>query len=157
MDAPLVQVRPERPDHPDVSVLLAELDRYLASLYPPEANHILDLEALKAPDVDFLVATCGGRMVGCGATRRATGADWGEVKRMFVLPAHRGQRVASRLLATLEQRLAVAGAIWARLETGRDQHEALRLYERSGYRRCAAFGGYPDNGLSVFLDKRIAP
>ncbi|MDH4051847.1 MAG: GNAT family N-acetyltransferase [Rubrivivax sp.] len=153
----MVQIRPGRPDHPDVSALLAELDRYLASLYAPEANHILDLEALKSPEVDFLVAACGAQTVGCGATRRAAGADWGEVKRMFVLPAHRGRHVASRLLATLEQRLAASGASWARLETGRDQPEALRLYERSGYRRCGAFGGYPDNGLSVFLDKRIAP
>ena len=36
--------------------LLDGLDRYLASLYPPEANHILDVQALLAPEVDFLVA-----------------------------------------------------------------------------------------------------
>jgi putative acetyltransferase len=155
MDARVLQVRPERPDHPDVQAMLAALDRYLASLYPPEANHILDARALQAPGVDFLVAEFGGHVIGCGATRRAQGADWGEVKRMFVLPAHRGQRIAERLLTALEQRLAAAGAVWARLETGRDQREALRLYERTGYRRRAAFGGYPDNGLSVFMEKRV--
>ena len=43
----------------------------------------------------------------------------------------------------------------ARLETGRDQHEAVRLYERNGYRRRAAFAGYPDNGLSLFYEKSL--
>ena len=41
-------------------------------------------------------------------------------------------------------------------ETGRDQHEAVRLYQRHGYQPCAAFNGYPDNGLSLFLEKRLA-
>ena len=37
----MLTIRPERPDQPDVVALLGALDAYLASLYPPEANHIL--------------------------------------------------------------------------------------------------------------------
>jgi putative acetyltransferase len=33
----------------------------------------------------------------------------------------------------------------------------VRLYERAGYVQRAAFGGYPDNGLSVFYEKRLGP
>jgi hypothetical protein len=40
-----------------------------------------------------------------------------------------------------------------RRETGAAQTEAVRLYERCGYARRAAFGGYPDNGLSRFYAK----
>jgi putative acetyltransferase len=156
MGAPVLHVRPERPDHPEVASLLGALDAYLASLYPPEANHILDVQALLAPEVDFLVAEADGRVVACGATRRPGGREWGEIKRMFVRPDHRGQGIGGRLLDVLERRLAAAGAARAVLETGRDQHEALRLYRRAGYRPRAAFGGYPDNGLSVFLEKAIA-
>ena len=41
------------------------------------------------------------------------------------------------------------------LETGRTQHEAVRRYEAPGYRPRAAFGGYPDNGLSAFCAERL--
>ena len=156
-----ILIRPERPDHPQVVAMLAELDAYLASLYEPEANHILDVQALLAPEIDFLVAEEQGGLIGCGATRRMPGepdtADqrYGEIKRMFVHPAARGQRIAQRMLAQLEERLKTDGVLLALLETGRDQLEAVRLYERSGYVLRGAFGGYPDNGLSLFYEKRL--
>jgi putative acetyltransferase len=156
-----ILIRPERPDHPMVRAMLAELDAYLASLYEPEANHILDVQALLAPEIDFLVAERAGELIGCGATRRLGGEPetggraYGEIKRMFVAPAARGQRVAQRLLDMLEDRLRTDGLPLALLETGRDQHEAVRLYERAGYVLRGAFGGYPDNGLSLFYEKRL--
>jgi putative acetyltransferase len=161
MSSAEILIRPERPDHPQVRAMLAELDEYLASLYEPEANHILDVEALLAPEIDFLVAERAGQLVGCGATRRmpaeaeTAGEAYGEVKRMFVAPAARGLRIGQRLLSTLEGRLRAHGISLALLETGRDQHEAVRLYERGGYALRGAFGGYPDNGLSLFYEKRL--
>jgi putative acetyltransferase len=156
-----ILIRPERPDHPQVGAMLAELDAYLASLYEPEANHILDVQALLAPEIDFLVAERAGQLIGCGATRlmpgepETEGESYGEIKRMFVMPAARGLRVGQRLLETLEARLRGHGASLALLETGRDQLEAVRLYERGGYALRGAFGGYPDNGLSLFYEKRL--
>lgn len=156
-----ILIRPERPDHPQVVAMLAELDAYLASLYEPEDNHILDVQALLAPEIDFLVAEEQGGLIGCGAARRMPGEPdtsdqrYGEIKRMFVHPAARGQRIAQRLLAQLEERLKADGVSLALLETGSDQHEAVRLYERSGYVLRGAFGGYPDNGLSLFYEKRL--
>ena len=38
----------EDPRAADLRALVAELDAYLASLYPPENNHLLDLDALSA-------------------------------------------------------------------------------------------------------------
>jgi putative acetyltransferase len=149
-----VVIRPERADHPQVIALLGSLDRYLGELYAPEANHILSIEELLAPEVSFLAAWQGDRIVGTGAARRLNG--YGEIKRMYVDPALRGQRVGSRLLAVLEEAMRAQGMTLARLETGEAQREAVRLYERCGYRRCSAFGGYPDNGLSVFMEKRLA-
>ena len=148
-----VAIRPERPDQPEVVALLNALDAYLRSLYPPEANHILDVRALLEPGIDFFVARRDGVAVGTAAVRRAEG--YGEVKRMFVAPGQRGQRIGEQLLRALEDRLRAEGIALAKLETGRDQVAALRLYERCGYTRCAAFGGYPDNGLSVFMAKPL--
>ena len=154
-------IRPERPDQPDVLPLLAALDAYLASLYAPEDNHILDVAQLLADDVHFLVARRGSVAVGCGAVRRMPaepdtgGQPYGEVKRMFVAPAQRGQRIAEALLGRLEDALRSQGITQSLLETGRDQAEAMRLYRRAGYAVRGPFGGYPDNGLSVFMAKPL--
>lgn len=154
-------IRPERPDQADVLPLLAALDAYLASLYAPEDNHILGVAQLLADDVRFLVARSGGAAVGCGAVRRMPGEPgtggqpYGEIKRMFVAPAQRGQRIAEAIVGQLETALRSQGIQQALLETGRDQAEAVRLYCRAGYAVRGPFGGYPDNGLSVFMAKTL--
>ena len=43
------------------------------------------------------------------------------------------------------------------IETGRDQTEAVRSYQRCGRQRRGPFAGDADNGRSLFLPKRIAP
>jgi putative acetyltransferase len=156
-----IVIRPERADHPQVVTLLGALDSYLAGLYAPEANHILSVAELLAPEVSFFAAWLDDRIVGTGAARRmpgepgTAGEPYGEVKRMFVDPAMRGHRIATRLVGSLEGALTGHGLGLALLETGRDQLQAVRLYERCGYTRRGAFGGYPDNGLSLFFEKRL--
>ncbi len=158
---PSIVIRQERPDQPEVVALLDALDRYLATLYPPEANHIMDVQDLLGPEVAFFVARDGGQVVGTGAFRRmpgepdTAGQRYGEIKRMVIAPAHRGRRIGVQLLSTLEDSLRGEGCGLALLETGRAQSEAVRLYERCGYTERAAFGGYPDNGLSVFYGKAL--
>jgi putative acetyltransferase len=157
----VAQIRRERPDHPQVLALLAELDHYLDSLYPPEANHILGLQQLLAPEVDFMVAALDREIVACGAVRRmpgepeTAGVAYGEIKRMMTAPAHRGQGLATMLMAALEAGLRAQGITLALLETGRDQTAAVRFYEGQGYVQRSAFAGYPDNGLSLFYAKPL--
>ena len=157
-----LEIRVERPDHPGVAGLLSDLDAYLAGLYAPEDNHILDVQALRAPDVTLLAAWLDGEPVGCGAVRRmpaeaaTDGAPYAEIKRMFVVPHARGRGLAGRVLGRLESIVAAEGFTRSLLETGRDQSAALRVYERFGYMRRGPFGGYTDNGLSLFYEKRLA-
>jgi putative acetyltransferase len=154
-------IRSESPDQATVRALLSSLDDYLAVLYEPQHNHILSVDELLSPQVFFLVARVQGRAVGCGAFRRmpgegaTAGAAYGEIKRMMVQPLVRGRGIGAALLARLEQQLADEDLQLALLETGAAQIEAVRLYERAGYRRRAAFGNYPDNGLSLFFEKRL--
>ena len=158
-----VDVRPQRPDHPHVVAMLDALDRYLASLYPPEENYLLDVQALLSPEVHFVAAWQGEEAVGCGAFRRADGdattrgIAYGEIKRMFVSPACRGQRVGERLLEALETEQRRQGLALSLLETGHEQAAAVRLYERCGYARRPAFGSYPDDGSSLFYAKVLQP
>jgi putative acetyltransferase len=156
-----IVIQPERPDQPEVVGLLESLDRYLQSLYPPEANHIMSVQELLAPEVSFFVARDAGRIVGTGACRRMPGESatcgerYGEIKRMYVDPTRRGQRIGTRVLEALEDTLVAGDITLALLETGAEQTQAVRLYERSGYLLRGAFGGYPDNGLSVFYAKAL--
>ena len=145
-----------------MTTLLSELDAYLYRQYPPEElgteiNHILDVAALLQPDVTFVAAWQHEEVLGCGAIRRGGDAQgpYAEVKRMFVRPMARGQRIAERILQALEQVARAESRQRMLLETGTRQPEALRLYERCGYRVCGPFGGYPPHPLSVFMEKRL--
>lgn len=103
-----------------------------------------------AGDVDvFLVAVDeSGRAIGCGALRRLeTGSA--EVKRMYVAPDSRGSGVATGLLRALEAAAVERGWSTLRLETGTAQPDAMRFYEREGYRRIPLFGAYAGSDLSV--------
>jgi putative acetyltransferase len=150
-----MNITPESPDQPEVIALIAELDAYQDTLYPPESRHALDLESLKRPEVLFFVARdAERRAVGCGAV--VLKADYGELKRMYVSPGARGRGIARGLLAALESAASGAGCRLLRLETGPFQPEALGLYASLGYERCGPYGGYADDPLSVFMEKVLA-
>lgn len=150
----MVRLAIERPDQADAIALVDELDAWQKPLYPAESHHGIDLAALLAPNVTFVVARDGaGAAVGCGAVVREAG--WAELKRMYVRPALRGQGVARAILGFLEQQAAAGGAGVVRLETGILQPQALRLYERAGYARRGPFGRYGPDANSVFMEKAL--
>ncbi len=147
---------PESPDQPEVIALIAELDAYQDTLYPPESRHALDLTSLKQSSVLFMVArNAAARAVGCGAV--VLSPAFGELKRMYVTPHCRGQGIARKLLLALESEAVRAGCKLLKLETGPFQPEALGLYISSGYERRGPFGNYANDPLSVFMQKSIAP
>jgi putative acetyltransferase len=150
----MTRVSLERPDQPEVLRLIDELDAYQKPLYPPESHYGIDINALLQPHVVFAVARCAtGEAVGCGAAVIEHG--WGELKRMYVRPSHRGAGIAQRIVALLESQAAQRGLALMRLETGVSQPEALRFYERAGYVRRGPFGGYGPDPLSVFMEKPL--
>jgi putative acetyltransferase len=145
----------ESPDQAEVIALIAELDAYQDSLYPPESRHALDLESLKQANVLFAVARdSAGQAIGCGAI--VLGPEFGEIKRLYVNPRGRGHGVARKLLALLESRACGADCKLIKLETGPYQPEALALYASAGYERRGPFADYTNDPLSVFMEKRIA-
>lgn len=104
--------------------------------------------------VFFVVYTDNGEPIGCGALRQLDD-EHGEIKRMFVEPAHRGSGAARAVLARLEE--FAREAHWRRLvlETGVLQPEAIRFYEREGYHRIPAFGYYIDSPISLCFEKEL--
>jgi ribosomal protein S18 acetylase RimI-like enzyme len=79
----------------------------------------------------------------------------GEVERMFVLPAFRGQGIARAVLAELEKLSAARGDTSLRLETGTLQRAAISLYESAGYVRIPVFGEYLGGAYRVCFEKRL--
>ena len=145
----------ESVDQRDVIQLIDDLDAYQAPLYPAASNHLLDIESLKAANVLFAVARDeDGKAIGCGAIVLYDG--YGELKRMFVPPAQRGGGIAKAIITYLEEHAAQRNCLLLRLETGIHQPEAHGLYARAGYERRGPYGDYPDDPLSVFMEKRIS-
>lgn len=102
----------------------------------------------------FLVAYDGDLPAGCGGLR-ALDHEHGEIKRMYVEPGHRGTGVSTAILRTLEAAARARG--WNRLvlETGEEQPDAMRFYEREGYTSIPNFGHYADSALSRCYEKRL--
>jgi putative acetyltransferase len=149
-----VTISTESPRQPDIVRLVEELDAYLTGLYPPESNHLLDIETLARPDIRFLVARLDGAAMGCVALR-VDPEGWGEVKRLYVPPRARGLGLGRRLLADLEAQARRERLTLLRLETGTHQPEALGLFRATGFREIAAFGDYAPDPLSVFMEKTL--
>lgn len=147
-------INTESPDQPEVRSMLERLDAYCAALYPAESNHLMDIASLLQGDALFLVARdVDGSAVGCAALVNRDG--YGEVKRMFVDENRRGLGAGRQLLEHIVIFARMCGLRELKLETGIHQPEAIGLYERSGFTRCAPFGDYSDDPLSVFMEKRL--
>ena len=149
-----IVIRRCNPDAPEVRALLAELDGYLNYLYPSISNPLMSISELRAPEVSFLVAREGEKLLGCGALVQRQG--YGEIKRMMVSPAARGKGLGSKILHAIEVQALVYDLQVLRLETGTQQPESIALYRRAGYSDIAPFGDYKPDQQSRFMEKRLA-
>ncbi|MGO8950594.1 MAG: GNAT family N-acetyltransferase [Ktedonobacterales bacterium] len=146
----------ESPDTPDAIALITELEATLEPLYPQESRHGLSIDRLIAEAVPFFVLRSGEIAAGCGGVK-LFGTAYGEIKRMYVRPAFRGQGYAKLMLTHLSDYARAHGVTLLRLETGIYQHEAIGLYERMGFYRILPFGDYQEDPLSLFYEKLLTP
>lgn len=131
---------------------------YAASLYPAESNHLDDADELSKPNVYFIGAFDKEKLVGIGAVKiMADAVVYGEIKRVFVLPAYRGKGVSKEIMFDLESHLIKNEVILSMLETGVKQPEAIGLYKNLGYIERDPFGSYVPDPLSVFMEKQLQP
>ena len=143
-------------DDPDVLALVAESDKYLGSLYPPESNHAEPLHVLVGEDSAFFAGYVGEQLVACGAVKLvADDVPYGEIKRVFVDEKQRGKSLATAVMQHLEDYLSNIGVKVVRLEAGPMQPEALGLYRKLGYVDRGPFGSYRTDPLSVFMEKTL--
>lgn len=139
--------------HPDFRHLVAQLDAYLTT-----RNGEADAFYAQFNKIDVLrqavVAYADGVPVGCGAIKPFD-AQAAEVKRMYVLPGHRGRGIAGQVLAELETWSRELGFTTCILETARDFDDAVGLYTRHGYTTMPNYGQYAGVENSVCFWKEL--
>ncbi len=151
-----VEITQVAADSPEAVELIGELDAHLMGHpYPPQSRHAYSVEKLLREGVVFFVTRYEGQLAGCGGIKMF-GADYGEVKRMFVRPDFRGKGMGKAMLARLAEYARSKGANVLRLETGIYEVEAIGLYERWGFERRAPFGEYVEDPMSVYFEKTLA-
>lgn len=94
------------------------------------------------------------KAVSCGAMKNYD-PETMEIKRMFTLPKNRGKGNASLILQELEKWATEMNFEKCILETGKRQAEAIRLYEKSGYRIIPNYGQYAGIENSVCFIKKL--
>lgn len=140
---------------PDLHALVQELDTFQCALYPAESNHCIDLGATEDSQLRcILVRDPQGRAAGCGAVYFH---DQGraEMKRVYIRPEYRGQKLGEQIVAALEQIARAHHCHQMYLETGVRQQPAQVIYKRCGYAVCEAFPPYTPDPLSVFMQKKL--
>ena len=108
--------------------------------------------AYAAPRGRLLLAGHAHDAFACIALRPLGDEAVAEVKRMYVQPAHRGERWAYRLAEALIVDARAIGYRELKLDTLDWMTEARALYARLGFRECAA---YYDNPLAGVVYMRL--
>jgi ribosomal protein S18 acetylase RimI-like enzyme len=103
------------------------------------AEELADLAAAYRPPGGLWLAKQGGEMVGSVALRALEGGR-GELKRLFVVPAARGQGLARALVESALRSAREAGMRAVRLDTLSGMRQAQALYRALGFLPIPPYG-----------------
>jgi putative acetyltransferase len=144
-------------DNPQVIELLGVHLRAAWSNTACGSAHALDVNGLRAPEIDFCALWDGEELLGIGALKTIS-PDHGEVKSMHVAQSRRRRGAGSILLKHLVGKAREKGLRRLSLETGaRDYFRPARaLYRKHGFCECPPFGDYRPDSNSVFLSLDLA-
>jgi GNAT superfamily N-acetyltransferase len=125
-----------------LSQYYSELSLRFETGFDPVAVPNFDPAEMSPPKGWFIIARRDGEAVGCGALKTLE-PGVGEVKRVWVAGAARGQGLAVRLMSTLEALARDAGLLRIRLDTNRTLVEAHTLYRKLGYYEIERYNDNP--------------
>jgi GNAT superfamily N-acetyltransferase len=134
------------PDDGATAELIGRLNHELAVIatHPNENHFRLTTDEVTGDRGRMVRARYGEQLVGCGAVR-TIGDGVGEIKRMFVDPSVRAEKIGAAILDQLELHARRLGLRELRLETSAKQQPALRLYEGFGFTPHEQWGEYLDS------------
>ncbi len=135
LSAGQIHIAERTPSHPDAVRLLPAFHDEQVARYGFADPVELRSDEFTSPNGVFAVVYQEANPVGCGGYRwfdRA--AHTVEIKRIYAVPASRGQGIGHALLSWLEHHAVTAGAQRAILETGVRNTAAISLFTSAGYR-----------------------
>jgi GNAT superfamily N-acetyltransferase len=148
---PELEIRRVGGTDPAARALLAAMEGWVADGFGPVDGARTSVVApgeMEPPDGHYVVLALGGEPVAGGGVRALGEPGLGEVKRMYVAPAHRGAGLGRRLLAEIEAAAAELGMSRLRLDTAGWME---RLYRSAGY---APIPDYNGNGYATFWGEK---
>jgi putative acetyltransferase len=140
-------------DNNDFRSLVVLLDADLQARYGEQQSFFSQFNKLDHIH-HVVVAYLNNQPVGCGAFKEYE-LGVAEIKRMYVKPEERGKGFAADILNNLEQWAKEEGFQRCILETAIKQPEAIRLYEKSGYKRIPNYGQYIGVEISLCMEKHL--
>jgi GNAT superfamily N-acetyltransferase len=140
-------------DNKDFIALVKLLDAELAELDGDE--HVFYAQLNKTDKIKHVIlAYENDKPISCGAIREYSPTST-EVKRMYTVRQSRGKGIATKVLIALEKWASELSYKKCILETGWRQPDAIRLYEKNGYKRIPNYGKYAGIANSVCFEKEI--
>ena len=137
----------------DFQQLVKNLDKYLACIdgdehgFYAQYNKIHVLQHTVVLYVDKSPCSCGAFKPMDNKTV--------EIKRMFTATSCRGKGLASRVLQELEGWAKELGYESCKLETGKRMPDAVKFYEKHGYRDIPNYGQYAGVENSICFEKML--
>lgn len=141
-------------ENKDFQNLVKQLDAYLKVKDGEDHSYYDQFNKIDA--LNYVVVAYNENVaVGCGAIKPYGECDM-EVKRMYVLPSLRGQGIATSVLIELENWARELNAHKCILETGKEMHEAIKLYTKNNYQIIPNYGQYEHIENSVCFEKDLS-
>ena len=140
----------------DLPRLSALLERYYAEwkvVQRDAPEHIVEYLNQPTP-FGFVVVEEKGVLIACVLLRSLPSiAAAAECKRLYVVPEHRGEGLASLLMDYVEGLAAAGDLEWIYLDTGANFTAAQSLYHARGYETCDRYNDNPQ--AACFFRKRL--
>ncbi len=148
-----INIKRTNSNNKDFQHLIRQLDTELWTIMN-EIQSVYD-QYNKVPGIETaVVAYINNEPVASGCFKKIN-ATTVEIKRMFVVPVHRGKGVANMVLGELEKWAAALGYLKLVLETGKKMLTAQALYKKNGYTFTENYGPYIGMAESVCMKKEL--
>lgn len=111
---------------------------------------------IEMPRDRVIVAMDGDTLLGYSLVLMQANTRLARIYSIAVSPDARGRGLGEQLIRESEQQAATAGRILMRLEVRTDNHGAIALYRRLGYRQFGTYRDYyEDHGDALRFERRI--
>jgi GNAT superfamily N-acetyltransferase len=149
-----IVIKKEDPFSPDAKLMMDLLWEEIQARYGFKAPNPIDQSGFAVAGAGFWVARRQDTPVGSIALTPLPPNE-AEMDVMYVAPASRGTGVAQQLMQVAEQHAKENGFTLIKLRAGMPQPEALRFYEKAGFKRIPAFGKWLFDETAICFAKEV--